>query len=241
MKKAICFLILAAAVAVLATGEALAAIALSKSNAHYANDMEFYYQKPRMEVLPGILRVFDRDGLLHQRDKQLVLASFFAQVIRTNPQTRQRIFSEQTKIGDDGRRTLAWTVHLAGLANEGELLAGLLGKEDEVLRRQMERCPRDLAQWDILSEPSVLQMYWGAFYASGDNRYLDPIIEAAMRYAKLKSTGRKTDPSFAVCTNAAATLYDMVPRHPSVQTRVQLFLRDRHGAEAETLQTILHQ
>ena len=48
-------------------------------------------------------------------------------------------------------------------------------------------------------------MYWAAFLASGKVGYLDAIIDAALRYARLNAGGRQNEASFPVCAAAAAS------------------------------------
>lgn len=215
------------------------ALAISKGLHFYANDMEYYYQHRRAEALPGILRTFDTQGVLKDSLKQLMLAAFLAQVLRDNPQSRQRLLPPPPSLSRDGRRTLAWMAHLAQLPDEQELLAALLQPEDALLREQIQRSPTPLIHWDIYSEKSVVQMYWAAFMASGSNVFLDVIIHAAMHYAQLNSEGLRNDDTFSVSAAAAASLYDLAPRHPAVQSRLEQFLKKAHGPEAATLRIIL--
>lgn len=217
-----------------------AAVAFSKAVPHYARDVEFYYQKPHQEVLAGILRTFDAQGVLTDTRKQLALAAFFAQVLRMDATTRQRLLPPPDSLGRNGRRTLAWAVHLAQLADENELIGRLLSPEDTLLRDQIARSPAPLAAWDIRSEQTVLHMYWMAFFASGDTAFLDSIINTALQYAHLKAAGMQHARIFAVCTAAAASLYELAPRHPAVTSRLTHFLARHSGPEAETLRAMLH-
>ena len=215
------------------------ALAISKGLPFYANDMEYYYQGKRSEVLPGILRTFDAQKVLRDSLKQIMLATFLAQVLRDDPSSRQRLLPPPNGLSHDGRRTLAWMAHLAQLPDEDSLLATLLGPEDKLLKEQIRRSPSSLDKWDIYSEKSVLQMYWAAFMASGSNEFLDVIIGAALHYAQLNSEGLRNDDTFSVSAAAAASLYDLAPRHPVVQTRLEQFLKNASGPAAETLRIIL--
>lgn len=215
------------------------ALAISKGLSFYANDLEYYYQHRRAETLPGILRTFDAQGVLKDNLKQIMLATFLAQVLRDDPSARQRLLPPQPGLSRDGRRTLAWMAHLAQLPDEEKLLASLLQPEEKLLLQQIRRSPAQLTNWDIYSEKSVLQMYWAAFMASGSNEFLDAIIRAALHYAKLNSEGLRYDDTFSGSAAAAASLYDLAPRHPAVQARLEQFLKKCSGAEAETLRTIL--
>lgn len=228
------------ALACLAPRESLALTA-SKSLPFYARDMEYYYQERRPEVLPGILRTFDAQGVLADGQKRLMLAAFLAETLRRDPTVRRRILPPPPTLGRDGRRVLAWVAHLAHLPDEEALLAELLDSRDSALLEQIRQSPRQLGRWDIYAEKTVLQMYWAAWMASGDSVWLDAIIKAALRYARLNAAGRQNDPAFPVCAAAAASLYELAPRHAAVRARVEQFCAGLTGPENDTLCIILRE
>ncbi|MDD4701821.1 MAG: translation initiation factor 2 [Desulfovibrio sp.] len=215
------------------------ALTAAKNLSLYARDMEFFYKEKRAETLPGILRTFDAQNVLYDRQKQLTLAAFLAEALKSEPTARETLLSQAPTLSRDGKRTLAWAVHLAQLTDEAALMNQLLDQRDAVLLQQIRLNPTPLLQWDITSEKTVLQMYWAAYTASGNIAYLDAIIDAALHYADLNSSGRQNDPSFPVSQTAAASLYEMSPRHETVQNRVEQKLKGLSGPRAETLLTIL--
>lgn len=215
------------------------ALTISKNLSFYARDMEYYYKEKRAETLPGILRTFDAQNVLYDRQKQLTLAAFLAETLKSESTARQTLLAQVPTLSRDGKRTLAWAVHLAQLTDEAALMNQLLDQRDAVLLQQIRLNPTPLLQWDITSEKTVLQMYWAAYTASGNVAYLDAIIDAALRYADLNSSGRQNDPAFPVSQTAAASLYEMSPRHEAVQSRVEQRLKGLSGPQAETLRTVL--
>ncbi|MDR1660659.1 MAG: translation initiation factor 2 [Desulfovibrio sp.] len=217
------------------------AAGLSKSVSQYARDMEDYYKNGRPEVLPGLLRVFDSQGVLADGEKRLVTAAFLAQALRRDPSAKRHLLPQPGNFGVNARKTLAWAVHLACLPDEPVLLAALLAADDVVLLRQIQASPTPLERWNIYSELSVLRMYWAAFLASGDAGLLDTIIAAALRYADLSAAGLRGDADFAVSAAAAALLYEQVPHHEAVRARAQAALDKgpQTGSRADTLRSIL--
>ncbi|RHH24212.1 translation initiation factor 2 [Desulfovibrio legallii] len=215
------------------------ALTIAKGVPFYARDMEYYYREQRAETLPGILRTFDAQGVLADSRKQLALAAFLAEVLRRDPSARPRLLPPAPSLSRDGRRTLAWAAHLAQLPDADALIQSLLQPDDALLLRQITASPAPLLRWNLYAEKTVLQMYWTAYLASGDAAYLDPIIAAALRYARLNAAGLQNDPDFSVSAAAAASLYDMAPRHPEVDARVAQALNSQSGPEAATLRTIL--
>ena len=236
--RGLLFITLTLACFLVAAPKPSAAIAVSKGLPFYAQDMEFYYQHHRIETLPGILRTFDSQGILHDSLKQIMLAAFLGQMLR-NPDVRQRLLPPPASLSRDGRRTLAWAVHFAQLPDEQALLAALLLPTEGLLLDQIRNSPAQLTNWDIYSEKSVLQMYWAAFMATGSNDFLDVIIRSALRYARLNAEGLRNNDDFSVSAAAAASLYEFSPRHAAVKKRVEQFLQNATGPEAETLRIIL--
>lgn len=225
----------------LVPGHAHAAISLQKNLPLSARDMEFYYQRSNPEVLPSMLRAFSRAGKFAQPENRMMVAAFLAEVVRSDGKALEKILPLAQELGPDGRRMLAWMAHLATLPNEGELLQGLLEPRDEILRRMIVQSPRNLAQWDIYSEKTVLHMYWAAFFATRNMACLDAIIQATLRYARLNARGHQKERVFPLCQAAAASLYELVPRHEDARKRVHEALAGLSGAEADTLQVILRQ
>ncbi|MDE6735149.1 MAG: translation initiation factor 2 [Desulfovibrio sp.] len=217
---------------------------LSKGVTHYARDMEFYYQKPRPEVLPGLLRTLATQGVLGHGEKRLVVAAFLGELAAKRKASLEALAEGAKTLpgaaAADARRTLAWAAHLGGLSNERQLLDRLLTPGDATLRAHMGRSPAPLAAWQV-GEPAVPRMFWGAYMASGDAAWLDRLIDAALSYARLNAAGRQGEAGFAGSAAAAALLYDMAPRHASVQERVRTRLAGESGPEADTLRLILRE
>ena len=119
------------ALGALATVPARAAeMQLSKGVAHYARDMEFYYQAPRPEILLGLLRTLAGQGVLSHGEKRLVVAAFLAELAARRMASLDDLATGAQAMdgeaGADARRTLAWAAHLAGASQEGRLLDTLL-------------------------------------------------------------------------------------------------------------------
>lgn len=217
---------------------------LSKGVTHYARDMEFYYQKPRPEVLPGLLRTLAAQGVLGHGEKRLVVAAFLGELAAKRGASLEAMADVAQALpaeaGADARRTLAWAAHLAGHPQERQLLDRLLTPADATLRGHIGRSPAPLGAWQA-NEPAVPRMFWGAYMASGDALWLDRLIDAALRYARLNAAGRQGEPGFAGNAAAAALLYDMAPRHAGVQEQVRARLAGTSGPEADALRLILRE
>lgn len=212
---------------------------LSKSLPHYSDEMEFYYSRPRPEMLPDLLKNLNSAGILAHNEKRLLTAAFFAALSLENRLDLEKFAQTAKKLGPDAARTMAWSAHLAAHKAEKRLLASLLAGENSILERQIINSPAPLNKWDILAEPSILQMYWGAFMATGKNVWLDQIIGAALVYGRLEVQGLWRQRGYEVGRAAAASLYEFAPRHLVVARRLEYFLTKSKGVDEKTLRRIL--
>ena len=212
---------------------------VGKKMAHYARDMEFYYLEQRPEVLPGMLRAFEREGGLAKAENRLMLAAFYAELLQRQPSLFDTLLAAAPPLARHGRHVLAWAAHLAQLPDADKRILSLLDRQDAALLRQLEHSPRQITAWNIWAEPTVQQLYWGSFMASGNAACLDSLIMAALHYGPLQAAGRQNDPAFAVSAAVAATLYDLAPRHARIRQRLEALLPTVQGHEAEVVRTIL--
>lgn len=213
----------------------------------YAQRMEYYYQKPQAALLPDVLQKLDAAGMLADGEKRLIVAAFLAECLRRDAAARKALApfispADETAQPPAIRRTLAWAVHLAGLPNGTALVGRLLPRRaDLTLRDQILASPSPLLRWTVSSEVSVLHMYWGAFMAGGDTAYVDAVIAAVCRYARLKAAGRQYEEDFDRCRQAAASLYEFTPRHSLVRRQVEKAIAaSNNPAEVQTLRLMLH-
>lgn len=205
-----------------------AGLQLNMGLPHYAQEMEFYYLRPHPEGLARLLGALESNGVLATAENRLMTAAFFAQLMR-NRAVELAPLAEACR-DREGMHTLAWAVHLAGSQDERLLLDTITQKGDRTLAAQIKRAPADLAAWAPAKEFSTLLMFLGAFMATGNEKWLDPIISAALARPGAHSLSRLSG-------QAAALLYEYAPRHAAISRRVAFF--QSKGNPDPVLQTIL--
>lgn len=229
-----------------AAHEAHAATLAERGLAAYAAGMEYYYRKPQPQLLAPLLQRLNDAGLLADGEKRLMVAAFLGECLRKDASLRSLIDDAMAHAGEESgrnlRRTLAWAVHLAGLRDAPDLVRRLLpSRADLTLREHILSTPSPLLRWNATSEISVLHMYWTAFMAGGNTAYVEAVIAAACRYARLEAEGRQYEDDFDLCRQAAASLYEFAPRHEPVHRCVEKALAaTRNPAEAKALRLMLH-
>lgn len=190
-------------------------------------------------MLDDLLNFLSASGVLAHNEKQLMIAAFFAALAMENKLDLENLALQAMGLGRDASRTIAWSAHLARHKSEQSLLASLLADDNAFLARQIANSPAPLGKWDILAEPSVMHMYWGAFMATGKNAWLDRIIGASLLYGRLETQGLWRQRGYEVGRAAASALYEFAPRHPLVAKRLEYFLANSKGIDQKTLRKIL--
>ncbi len=210
------------------------AINLGMSAPHYAQQMEFYYQKPKPALIGPMLKNFCAQGILSHSENRLMLAAFLAQLARQGSINLTTLANAQSP--DDLRHTVAWSIHLAGMSAEKELLSSLLGKKDRNLELQILGTPANLRGWLPPTEKSVVQMFLAAFMATGNPVWIDDIIAMATRPVRPSAHYRQ---DINLRNYAAATLYDYAQRHAAIRERVKKRLRNAGSEQKRILIRII--
>lgn len=205
------------------------ALELSVGLRHYALEMEYYYQKPRPEMLAPMLASFERTSFLANAEKRMFIASFLASLALDRQLDLNSLVSVSS--GRDARLTLAWAAHLCDAPNEEAFLGKLLDDKEALAATHIRQSPAPLSEWDPAWEKSSLNMFWAAFMATGQNLWLDRIINTALGYAHNRKGG----------SEAAASLYDYAPRHATVRNRLLIAKQKAKGREKEVIDIILDQ
>ncbi|MBQ7617375.1 MAG: translation initiation factor 2 [Desulfovibrio sp.] len=202
-------------------------------------DLEFFYKHRQAQSVPGMLRALDQNKCFQKGELRLFTAAFLAEFLREFPKEKEKIFTEVSQLSPYAQRMWLWTCHFCQDPRLKDKAKGLPCARDEQLKRKLRQCPSSLKDWDLLQSASVLGMYWGAFFASGKTSYLDPIINAALLHGRLRSRGLQNDPRNPGAQRAAASLYELCPRHPVVREHLSKLRPKFSGAEAKTLDLIL--
>lgn len=207
---------------------------LSKNLGHYAVEMEYYYQKPRPEMLPDLLKSLDKAGQLGKSENRLMTGAFLAELAKKKEIDLKEIYRKtgSRNIG----RTLAWGAHLAG--RDEKFFMDLLQKNDPVLASQISDSPAALLAWNLYSGNSVLKMYWAAFMATGNTVWVDRIIDAALVYARNSERGINNEETRAGAASAAS-LYELAPGHEAVRKKLKERLQKSSEEESKTLAIII--
>ena len=190
---------------------------------HYIPQLEFYYQNPRPKKLSQILRQLDKNGVLNYADNRLMIAAFLSELARKGKVDLKSLAPANAKI--NLRHTLLWSARLAGEKAYSLLSPALITDRDKTLASQLEHVPYSLRDWRL--EPAVVRMYVAAFMASGDEIWIEALIDAAL----LQNS--------SVAAASRAILFDSASRHRPIRERLEKRANSAAGDEKEILTLIL--
>lgn len=189
--------------------------------------MTYYYLHPQPDLLVPAMMLADQKGLL-QGEAQAPFTAFISQVMAQNP-TRIPGWFQQLQVLKDKSKpailtALWWSNTKEGKEQLAAVIKSLPEKSQAALQSQCAGNATPIDKMDITS-PAVLDELWGAFCASGDEKYVNrlmttlPWIEGTEKdYNKLMIGGA-----------ARWSLTSNVQQHPKV---MKLVLRTRETQPA---------
>ena len=133
--------------------------------------MNFYYAHPTPERLPAELRGMATARVLEKPQTRLVVATFMGMVMRSNPERVAGWFAELADLDGNAREVL----HIAGWisgTNEARACLTSAGASEELLGPS----PDVLAR--APDEPSLLDVWWAVYFATGESRAVRKVISA---------------------------------------------------------------
>jgi hypothetical protein len=205
-------------------GLALASALASRADSPAQAWLETYYQHPQPAGLPSAVRSLSREGYFEQSGHTAVAIGFFATVFAQNPEKIDGWLLELNGLPLAHHRLIAAALWQAGNPLGADMLRNL-GQASPV-RRDVDRLARtpsaSVGDTPVLS-PSSMNLQWGAFLASGDERHILNILDAiGSDHPGLDAAAR-----VALAQNAAA--------HPRVLEICQTQL----GRQPEEVRTVL--
>jgi hypothetical protein len=194
--KTLRFLLVAGAAA-LATIPALRADETVGASANRGQQwLSRYYQNPRPDDFLSAVHSLSQSGYFESAGQPATAIGFFSSVFAQNPQQVNSWLARTSGLPEEHRRILAAAAWKAGHPAGARQLRELSANVDDSLRAELNRLldagPTAVVQSPVLSESS-LNLQWGAFLASGDERHIlnvlgalgsgEPGLTASARYA----------------------------------------------------------
>ncbi len=187
----------------LATGASFAAVAGLRAETQSGRQwLEQYYRNPRPQDLITEVRSLDREGYFATAAQRDTAIGFFSVVFRQNPQEVGGWLRAASRVlPETPRRVLAAAAWYAGSPAAAQQLRQLsasdaLAERQDIARLAASGSRPEVAAIPVASEPA-LNLQWGAFLASGEQRYLgnvfaafgseQPGLSAAARYTLVRS------------------------------------------------------
>ncbi len=162
-----------------AEGNATAGPVAIKSTQDLVNWMTFYYMHPQPDLLVPALMFADQNGMVQQGEAPLT--AFVSRLFAQNPK-RLGVWLEQLDALTPKSKPMLWSsLWWSGTVESKEALNKLLvklpPKSQDYLMSQMAKPAEPIEEMEIKS-PAVLDELWGAFSATGDDKYIVRLMTA---------------------------------------------------------------
>jgi len=140
-----------------------------------------YYQNPRPDDLLVAVHELSREGYFERADQPATAIGFFATVFAQNPQDINLWLRETADLPEAHRRIIAAAAWQAGSPRGATVLREMAANSSHNVQVQiadlLQRGPSPVAETPVRSESSM-NLQWGAFLASGDERHIVAVLAA---------------------------------------------------------------
>ncbi|MBX9722696.1 MAG: hypothetical protein K2X81_14955 [Candidatus Obscuribacterales bacterium] len=138
--------------------------------------LSFYYLHPQPDLTLKALNLVQK-GNLAKTNVRNSLVAFFSQVMAQNPQ-RLAAWTEKFKAMDDNMKGMLWTALWQANTSESNKQLAVLTKslKPEQQKLTLKMPAATAIEKMTIDGPSVLDMLWAAYCATGDERYVKRVI-----------------------------------------------------------------
>ena len=160
-----------------------------------------YYQNPRPDDLLPAIHSLSRSGYFESVGQPAIAIGFFTTVFAQNPQQVNFWLAQTASLPEAHRRILAAAAWKSGSATGARLLREMSQGQEPALREELRQLvlngSEPVGNTPVLSASSM-NLQWGAFLASGDERYIVNVLTALGS----GQPGLATSARFALAQNA---------------------------------------
>jgi hypothetical protein len=141
--------------------------------------LETYYVNPRPAELTANVQALSREGFFEKPGHTALGIGFLSTVFAGNTAQAEKWLAELSRLPARHQRLVAAALWQAGHPRGAEMLRHVDSNSsvrDEVLR--MADTPAQLVADVPVRSPSSMNLQWGAFLASGDERHIVRVLDA---------------------------------------------------------------
>jgi hypothetical protein len=158
-----------------------------------------YYENQRPDDLLPAVYSLSSSGYFESAGQPATAIGFFSTVFAQNPQNVTRWLAETKGLPQAHRRILAAAAWQAGHPAGARLMRELGGEQNDDVRALLSSGPKPVVESPVRSASSM-NLQWGAFLASGDERHIVNVLVALGSNAP----GLATSARYTLAQNAAA-------------------------------------
>ncbi|MFV0295052.1 MAG: hypothetical protein ACK5JT_02910 [Hyphomicrobiaceae bacterium] len=140
-----------------------------------------YREMPEPHQLPHMVKLMHQQGLLQDIESAGLYIGFAAGVLQANPRMAKDLVAGMFPLAPESQVIIVRAIAYSGLPNWKELLSSVAERMPArivLIQRYLDDKLPTLDKLPLQTSPAVLDTNWGFYYASGDVRALDRIIDA---------------------------------------------------------------
>ncbi|MFB2982145.1 tetratricopeptide repeat protein [Microseira sp. BLCC-F43] len=211
------------------------------SNSKASQWVTYYYLQPDASQLTAMVRQLEREGVFDKPSAFPPLAAFIGEVFRQNPAQVRRWLAELT-FDNQAHQRIIWEAAWLSQTNQAQAeLSRLAQVGDPTISETLPRgVPPNLLTVAI-SSPSILDMLWATFMASGDERYVQRIIAVLTWKPEAASNPREALRQALIVKAARWSLQSNMSQHKRVYQICQDLANNGEPALRQPVRALLEQ
>ncbi len=181
--------------------------------------MMFYYQNPKPNEFTKVIKSITKDPNILKGNGKFGLIAFMSEIFKTNPSKTNEWCSEFKTLDESNKFGIAIAINNSQIANAKECIKSF--NLPESLNQQIAN--GKIFDFATLSgtHPAHLDMWWGAFMATGNKLYATKVVDISLQptISKEKNTNVSKEEVMKLMVIQAAqwSTASMAKEHPIVK------------------------
>lgn len=143
--------------------------------------MIYYYLNPQPDKTPQVILEMSQEGVFNMENALPPVIAFYSRIFAQNPNKLRTWFTELERLPKEHKKVLwlaLWYADTPEATEQLRLIAEKTAPSDKGQLTELLQSHAPTLTSIEINEPGVLDMLWGAFMATGDDRYVIRIMSA---------------------------------------------------------------
>lgn len=157
------------------------------SQKEVAEWLTYYYVNPQPELTLDMIKSMSKQGILSRKKSLPVLSSFFSEIFKSNLEKVEDWIMRLSHYNGQERKVFMIALYYSDIDDKYKFINKLVKTENGKRLLKKMKSLKFVRIVDMKGvSPAILDQHWAAFFASGDERHIEKVLEV-LPYSKPKN------------------------------------------------------